>query len=74
MARLWSNHIVAADPTSWFIQSFEWEFDADGEKGLSDVDEPAASAGMVFTTPSAALRFARKHGIYISDSTPLTRI
>jgi hypothetical protein len=70
--RHWTNHIVAVNATSWLIQSMEWEWDYDmGEDLLSDVDEPAVSYGMLFTTPEAAIRYAEKHGIRVSNHNPI---
>lgn len=73
MARHWTHHIRrGATEQAWYIQSFEWELDYhSGESYLSDIDEPAISYGLLFSTPEIAQEFAARNGIRISNHNPV---
>ena len=59
----WRTFVVHS-PTFgvWYLSSIQ--FDWDGE--VSDVDEPAISAGREFPTRDGAVAFAERHGIRLA--------
>lgn len=63
----WTTEAASIPAGGYFIQMKEWEMNESGGYDLSDIDEPAISAGRTFDSLSELLTFARDNGLRISN-------
>jgi hypothetical protein len=64
--RIWKTTIEVTQDQRFYLAMTEYEWDYSGDCSVSDVDEPAVSAGRTFATKEAALEFALEHEISVS--------
>lgn len=71
MARTWHNQIVSTPQGTFVIEAVELEYDYEtGKQYLSDIDEPARTAGFQYATRRAAEADAAAKGIRIREGEP----